>query len=250
MNNAKQTIQIDMPIYVDFGELSAYHDISVGEIDDNQVHELIYVVNNLGFIKQRARALVMKARTSLITYEDLYQEGLFAAISAVRSYDATYGASMNTHVCNHAKWAMANYFKNNCSSVWGKCPSDKLYAAWSVCRDNPSVDNLMAQGLSRKQAIDAIDYFVLEGCSVEDCVNTYDDGAYWLLDKVEKEAYPLDLDKHLSKKEADALRLEYEFADEVETIFPSRKAHQYACNQAIMKLQEIPGFEQYLDYLR
>lgn len=249
MNTAKQTIQIEIPLYVDFSELSVHHDIPVGDIDDNQVNELIYVVNNLGFIRQRAHALSSKARNSLVTYEDLYQEGLIAAINAVRSYDATYGASMNTHICNHAKWAMLDYFRHNCSSVWGHV-SEKLYAAWSVCRDNPTVENLMAQGLSYRQAIDAIDTFVLDGCSLDDCLNTYDDGAYWLLDKIERESYPLDLDKLLTKREADALRLEYGFADEVETVFPSRKAHQYACFQGVMKLQETPGFEQYLDFLR
>ena len=246
--NTTFTFQIDMPIYIDHSVLSLFPDMVTGEASDNDVHELIHVINNLGFIRKRATELAAKARTSLVTYEDLYNEGILAAITAVRSYDASYGASMNTHVCNHAKWAMIDFFRHNSSSVWGKC-SSTIYSAWAACRDNPTMENLMKQGLSYQQAVHAIDIFVLEGCSLDDCLNDYDNGTYWMLDKVEREAYSLDLDKLLTKKEADALRLEYGFAEEVETKFPSRKAHQYACSQAIMKLQSIPGFEQYLDLL-
>ena len=250
MNNTNAIQMIDIPLFVDFDQLSVNPEVITHEgVSTEQINDLVYIVNNLGFIKQKARFLASKSRTSMITYEDLYQEGLLAALQAVKTYDTSFGASMNTHICNYAKWAMLDLFRHNSSSIFGKC-SEKVYAGWAACRDNPTIDNLMEEGLTYQQAVLAIDVFVLEGCSLDDCINKYDDGAYWALEQVEREAYPLDLEKYLTQREADALRLEYGYADEVETVFPSRKAHQYACSQAIMKLQATPGFEQYLDYLR
>lgn len=256
MNTA---IIIDMPMMNDSAPVvvdpSIWHvssDIAIPLItEDHEVDKAVHISANWRAIHKLTNEFFLKANHHYVEFEDCLQVAFEAAWKAVGTFDPAYGAKMSTHLHFQVRCALLEYLKHN-MSIFAGHPSAEVRLAWAECRDNLSVDNLRAKGLSYQQAMWAINYYTNQNVGIEEAFNVYDDYSFWAMDEVEDKAYPFDFAQYLTQKEADAIRLEFGFAeeDEIETQFPSRKSVEYARNNAIIKLQKVPGIEQYLDVLR
>lgn len=245
INNNVHTIPLE--IYPACWGMAPEMEISI--VENDEAYQIKYLEKVMPSIKWLAHNY-SSDKCSLLNFDDLLQEGITAALLAMHNYDEARGTQLTTHMINMAKYSMREYCKKN-AFIFTKGIPQKSYQAWRSCVEDgeePTIENLMDRGLNYITAVATIDIFV-RGGNIDVYDNHEDNGQYWELDKVERNAKPVDFFKYMTQAEADAVRKKFEYDEPIKTKFQSRKQEVYALDRAIIKIRSLPDVEQYLDLL-